>query len=471
MKRLYNLITDQQFNRCNKPHKYRKLLFALCFFHSILLERKKFLELGWNIVYGFNDSDFEVSENLLSIYLEEYENTPWDALKYLIAGVNYGGHVTDDWDRRLIITYINDYFCEQAIAAPYFKLSSLLNYYIPKDGDIGSYKEFIQMLPTMDHPEAFGQHPNADIASQITEARTLFETLLSLQPQITAVEGKGQTREEKVLELSLDVRVKIPEDLDYEGTRLMLSEEPSPLNVVLLQEIQRYNYLLRTIRSSLVELEKGIRGLVVMSTSLEEIFNSIYDARIPPVWEISYPSKKPLGAWTRDLVQRVEQFARWAETAHPPVIFWISAFTFPTGFLTAVLQASARQNNVSVDSLSWEFIVSTVDDNNLLDPPKDGVWVKGMFLEGAGWDKRNACLVDAEPMQLVCGMPTIHFKPVENKKKVGKGMYSCPCYYFSKRAGNSLHTSFVVGIDLRSGEKTPDQWIKRGAALLMSLDY
>lgn len=60
MKRLYQLITEPQFTRCTKPSKYKKLLFALCFFHSILLERKKFLQLGWNVVYGFNDSDFEV---------------------------------------------------------------------------------------------------------------------------------------------------------------------------------------------------------------------------------------------------------------------------------------------------------------------------------------------------------------------------------------------------------------------------
>lgn len=46
--------------------------------------------LGWNIQYGFNDSDFEVSENLLSIYLDEYEETPWDALKYLVSPVLCG---------------------------------------------------------------------------------------------------------------------------------------------------------------------------------------------------------------------------------------------------------------------------------------------------------------------------------------------------------------------------------------------
>jgi len=84
----------------------------------------------------------------------------------------------------------------------------------------------------------------------------------------------------------------------------------------------------------------------------------------------AYPSNKPLGNWTRDLVLRVEQFAKWATTAHQPVIFWMSGFTFPTGFLTAVLQTCARQNNVSVDSLSWEFVVSTVDDSNITQQPK-----------------------------------------------------------------------------------------------------
>lgn len=78
------------------------------------------------------------------------------------------------------------------------RLSVLDTYFIPKDGSLASYKEYISLLPSMDPPEAFGQHPNADVASQITEARTLFETLLSLQPQITPTRIGTQSREEKV---------------------------------------------------------------------------------------------------------------------------------------------------------------------------------------------------------------------------------------------------------------------------------
>ena len=77
------------------------------------------------------------------------------------------------------------------------RLSSLNTYYIPKDGSLQSYKEFISLLPALDYPEAFGQHANADITSQIQEARRLFETLLSLQPADTGSSGE-RSREEIV---------------------------------------------------------------------------------------------------------------------------------------------------------------------------------------------------------------------------------------------------------------------------------
>lgn len=102
MKRLYELITPEQFQRVKQDEKYRKLLFALAFFHSIIIERRKFRQLGWNVPYIFNDSDFQISENLLAIYLDASQKTPFDALKYLIATVIYGGHCTDEWDTRLL---------------------------------------------------------------------------------------------------------------------------------------------------------------------------------------------------------------------------------------------------------------------------------------------------------------------------------------------------------------------------------
>ncbi|MED6249045.1 Dynein heavy chain 2, axonemal [Ataeniobius toweri] len=73
-------------------------------------------------------------------------------------------------------------------------------------------------------------------------------------------------------------------------------------------------------------------------------------------------------------------------------------------------------------------------------------------------------------MQMVCQILTIYFKPVENCRKMSKSMYMCPCYYFPVRAGRAGRPSFVVGVELRSGDVAPDHWIKRGTALFLSVD-
>ena len=58
---------------------------------------------------------------------------------------------------------------------------------------------------------------------------------------------------------------------------------------------------------------------------------------------------------------------------------------------------------------------------------QDGVYIKGLYLQGAGWDKKNSVLIEAEPMQLVCPLPSIHFKPTEAKKKSSKGKRESVC--------------------------------------------
>ena len=50
------------------------------------------------------------------------------------------------------------------------------------------------------------------------------------------------------------------------------------------------------------------------------------------------------------------------------------------------------------------------------------------------------------------------------------GIFTCPCYYYPNRAGGSGRASFVVGVELKTGDKSSDHWVKRGTALLMSLD-
>lgn len=95
---------------------WRKLLYAYSLFHAVVLERRKFGSLGWNILYDFSDSDLETNVQMLKIMLQEnQENTPFYSLQYLTSQINYGGRVTDEWDRRTLSTIFDLFVNEKSV--------------------------------------------------------------------------------------------------------------------------------------------------------------------------------------------------------------------------------------------------------------------------------------------------------------------------------------------------------------------
>ena len=71
--RLYHSFTDEELNSCKKPLEYKKLLFGLCQFHTMITERSKYGSIGWNIVYEFTDSDLFISMEHLKVILNSYK--------------------------------------------------------------------------------------------------------------------------------------------------------------------------------------------------------------------------------------------------------------------------------------------------------------------------------------------------------------------------------------------------------------
>ena len=385
---LYNTISDEQFARCNHQSAYKRLLFGLVWFHAILLERRKFKSLGFNIPYDFNESDFAICHDLIIVFLDEYpDRVPFDAMKYLIAEANYGGRVTDDFDRKLVNVYINDLFCDNCVQQERFQLAmDVPEYFIPEDGDLKSYKEHIRSFPATDQPSAFGQHLNADISSQIDDANTLIGTLVGLQPRAAKVESEDG--EDPLAKQCSDLLEQAPEMFNLRTIRETMEHraDPDPLKTVMYQELDRYNSLLGCVRSNLVSIGKALQGLASVTSELEDVMEAVGRFGVPRGWGKTYPSIKTLGNWMKDLVQRCDMFSVWTETELPRQ-FWLPAFTYPSGFLTAVLQTSARANGVAIDALSWEFpVLQHAEVNQITSHPKEGVYVSGIFVEGACWN-------------------------------------------------------------------------------------
>lgn len=282
MKRLYNLMTEDTFNQCQAGDKYKRLLFSLTFFHAILIERRKFEQLGWNTIYSFNDSDFDISENILSVYLNEYNVTPWDALKYMIAEINYGGHITDALDKKLLVTYSEDMFNDDVINVSDYQFSGSPLYYMPREGNLKFYIDFVNTLPSFDAPEVFGQHQNANITSLITESKTNFLNLLMLESE--SVGDVKENKEEKVLQLAQDLLNKKSKKINLDATKKAFERNFGPLEIVLLQEAERYNNMLILIESDLSLMLKCITGIAVLTTNIEYVINSLYSGAVPKSW-------------------------------------------------------------------------------------------------------------------------------------------------------------------------------------------
>ena len=88
---------------------WRKIVFSICLFHAIILERKKFGPLGWNIKYEFSDSDRECALLNLQMFCADGV-IPWDSLIYITGEITYGGRVTDAWDQRCLRTILRRFF-------------------------------------------------------------------------------------------------------------------------------------------------------------------------------------------------------------------------------------------------------------------------------------------------------------------------------------------------------------------------
>lgn len=109
------------------------------------------------------------------------------------------------------------------------------------------------------------------------------------------------------------------------------------LEIFRNQEIDRFNILINTLMNTLRDLQMAILGQFVMSLDLELMFSSFLNQKVPALWEkVSYLSLKPLGSWVNDFIQRVEFFQEWIRKGTMDS-YWVSAFFFPQGFMTANL--------------------------------------------------------------------------------------------------------------------------------------
>lgn len=462
----YTWITQQLLDKVDSD-EWKQLLFTTCFLHSVLIERKKFGPLGWCVPYEFNSADLECSVLFLQRHMYEFEvkKLQWNTIKYMIGAVQYGGRITDDYDQRLLDTY-----CEKWISKKVFNNSFEFyrfdqhTYNVPLFQKIKEYRDhLLNDLPLFDPPEVFGLHSNAEITFNGRNAQSILGCILKIQPKSSSGSG-GETRESVVNKLAEDYLERLPPEYNMIKVRKQLNKI-DPLTIFLKQEIYRMNQVITKIRRTLEDLQLAIKGTIVMNTELQEALNYLYDAKVPPKWEKISWIAPTLGYWFSDVLARTIQFTNWVEEGRPK-IFWLSGFFNPLAFLTAIKQEATRSHTGwSLETVSLKTEVTKKDKDNLVIPKDaEGVYIHGLFLDGAAWDRKAGKLVDSAPKILVNPLPVLHITPVNVVRNESTNTdYVCPVYRIPRRTA----LNYVFDIELKT-DVDSSKWILRGVAALLS---
>lgn len=482
--RTFQDINEEIYESCpSKPREFKAMIFGLAIFHAVILERRKFGPIGWNIPYEWMDSDFQVSRDGIRLYLLSQDKVPWITLQYLIAEVNYGGRVTDPKDVKLISAVLKGYFNSEMFD-PKFRFAKLEDYRVPEECSLENCRAFVHGLPVDEDPRIFGLHPNALITAQFNQANKFMDTVVSIQPRMSSGGGGGRGPGEIVGEMAENFLKAIPDAVKKKSAHPNTYKKTNDGGIVSIgvfheQEYDRLGRIIGSVKSSLKMIGKAIKGIVLMSADMEGMYNAFLVQKVPANWtKIAYPCLKPLNSWVDDFILRIGFMVCWL-TKGPPKSFWISSFFFPQGFMTAALQLHARKTQIPIDMLDFHPVATMeMNPENLKEGPESGVNIHGLYLQGCAWDCEERQLRESEQGVLFVPMPVIQLCPemvAEIPAMVKEGnLYACPMYKTSERKGTlsttGHSTNFVKDFAIGQPERDASHWTSRGVAMLCMLD-
>jgi dynein heavy chain len=466
LRRAYSKFTPEDIEECVRQKEYKGVLFALCFFHSLIVGRKRFGPQGYSRNYPFNDGDLTICGAVLRNYLNQYEQVPYPDLRYIFGEIMYGGHVTDPWDRRCTIKYL-----EVLITPELFNNMNLAPGFKSPDASKLEYQHYVKYVEEKfpsETPQMFWLHPNAEIGYLTNQGLNVFSTIMKVSG---GSGGGGGGDLNAATEYINTYSALLPADLDMFEIRGRIKEY-TPYIIVSLQESDRMNILLQAIRQSLTELELGISGALNVSDGMELLSKNLQGNKVNPRWaKFAYPSLKGLSAWFSDLVQRVDQLMEWTTALSLLKSLWVAGFFNPMSFLTAVMQVNARTKSLPLDFMVNRCCFSNMYEmSEIQGSPSAGVYVHGFFMEGAGWEEgkgedegyiTDAKLKDLHPVMPICNVFAVHIDDMS-----WDGMYGCPVFVTSERGATFV---FLANVRMEPDD-TDIRWILAGAALMLTDD-
>jgi dynein heavy chain len=468
-----NCFSQETLEQCAREVEFKKIFFALMYHHAVIIERRKFGPIGWNVNYPFNKGDLAISINVLLNYLEANSIVPWVDLRYLFGEIMYGGHITDNIDRRLENTYLLEFLKPEMLDAD---LELAPGFVSPPPSDFADYHTYLDSEIPPESPYLYGLHPNAEIDYLTNTSARLFTEVLGMQATGGAAAAGGASKAEIIGGTLEEMVEKIPDEFNmFEMAGRVPPEERTPYINVAFQECNRFNRLLSAIGSGLRDVRLGLRGELTVTPAMEAIENALFFDTVPPGWGVILgPSTKPLAAWFIDVLERHKFMEAWIADFALPATVWLGGLFNPQALLTAIAQQTARKNEWPLDKVVLSVdVTKKYNREDFGSAPREGAYLYGFFMAGARWDVQTGQIQEARLKELCPAMPVIFCRAIPIDKQDLRGTYSCPTFKTVERGRASenvavgLCPGFVWYFSLKT-KAHPNKWILAGAAMTLS---
>uniref|UniRef100_A0A8C8JGC9 Cytoplasmic dynein 1 heavy chain 1 n=1 Tax=Oncorhynchus tshawytscha TaxID=74940 RepID=A0A8C8JGC9_ONCTS len=474
---------------CKAPNERARLYFLLAWFHAVIQERLRYAPLGWSKKYEFGESDLRSACDTVDTWLDDTakgrqnispDKIPWAALKTLMAQSIYGGRIDNEFDQRLLNTFLDRIFTTGSFDSEFklaFKVDGHKDIKMPEGIRREEFMHWVEMLPDTQTPSWLGLPSNAEKVLLTTQGTDMMGKMLKMQmlEDEDDLAYEKETKRERTASTSAEAQpawmrtllttatnwlTLIPQVVNH--LKRTVENIKDPLFRFFEREVKMGARMLQEVRQDLTDVVQVCEGKKKQTNDLRTLINDLVKGILPRSWcRYTVPASMTVIQWVADFSERVKQLQAISQGAASGgakelknIHVCLGSLFVPEAYITATRQYVAQANSWSLEELCLEVNVTTAQ-GAALDACSFGI--KGLKLQGATHGNNKLSLSNDISTEL----PLTQLRWVKQLSAEKKHMVTLPVYLNFTRAD----LIFTVDFDIATKED-PHNFYERGVAVL-----
>ena len=487
---LMRTLSSIPSSRMNKaPAERSRLYFLLSWLHSITQERLRYVPLGWSKLYEFNESDLKCALDTIDVWIDSVamgrtnlppNKVPFNAIFTLLSECVYGGKIDNDFDRRLLNTFLKQLFCVNSFEND-FKLvvDDNLVLKMPDAVKREQFWEWIENLKNQQTPSWLGLPNSAEKILLSNYCNEIINKLLKLsvldeeendlayQDEKSTDEKQSDSRPSWMRQLHqsvIDWLKILPKNI--QTIRRTLDNIKDPLFRFFEREINTGVSLLKTILNDLNDVKDICECNKKQTNYHRQLLKDLAKGLIPKDWrKYTIPKNMVVGPWIVDFAERVKQmsniskqFSEQGLISLKNYVVWLGGLFTPEAYITATRQFVAQTNSWSLEELILEISIYDTVKNVKFDECSFGLI--GLKFQGAVSTNNKVSLsinvTNDLPVSVIRWSKAESVKTPSGSKKINLPVYL-----------NSTRADLLFKLDMET-DQNENQFYMRGVAILAS---